>query len=259
LEKNLDFVTDPRTGTKYHPGVTEAIAEVFGVVRQENGFWCVERSGEEWRHPVFQSSNLEIPTHLQHAVETPYGTFNGYDFFQLRDVFVAYPIDDSCWFQNRLVESSLEGLVLLLDAIGRIDKEGPARLIESRNGFNIVSFGGKGWVVDQAVGKVDFRDEEQLRSLVASGQLIETPTLGHAKATLESKVVCGDLARMESRQLSLMQRLAECERSQASIMQRLAECERSQASLMQRLAERDRPWWRRILGSAVKSVASGNT
>jgi predicted O-methyltransferase YrrM len=92
LQKDTDFVVDPRTGVRYHPGVTESIAVMFDGVWQEQGLWCVQCSGEEWNIPAFPVSNLEIPTHLQHAVEIPYGQFNGYELFQLGDEFVAYPM-----------------------------------------------------------------------------------------------------------------------------------------------------------------------
>ena len=51
---------------------------------------------------------------------------------------MAYPVGDTYWFQNRLVESSLEELVLLLDAIERIDKQSTPRIVESKHGFNIL-------------------------------------------------------------------------------------------------------------------------
>ena len=197
LEKDLDFVADPRSGIKYHPGVTEAIAAVFNDVWRKHGFWCVERSGEQWSAPAFQEGHLEIPTHLQHAVEIPYGAFKGYECFQLGDGFVAYPIDDIHWFQNRIVESSIEELVLLLDAIERIDKQNPPRIIESRHGFNIVSYRGKSWVLDQSVGNVDFRDEEQLRGLAASGHLLEVGSVGEAKAATDQMLNEARLAKLE--------------------------------------------------------------
>ena len=189
LEKFLDFVADPRSGIKYHPGVTEAITVAFNDVWQKYGFWCVERSGEQWIAPVFQAGHLEIPTHLQHAVEIPYGVFKGYECFQLGDGFVAYPIDDIHWFQNRIEERSIEELVLLLDVIEQIDenKQSTPRIIESRHGFNIVSYRGKSWVLDQSVGKVDFHDEEQLQRLGASGQLLEARTIGEAMAAIDNK------------------------------------------------------------------------
>ena len=62
----------------------------------------------------------------------------------------------------------------------RIDKQSLPRIIESRHGFNIVSYRGKSWVLDQSVGNVDFRDEEQLRRLAISGQLLESQSVGEA-------------------------------------------------------------------------------
>ena len=200
LEKSLDFVADPRSGIKYHPGVTEAIAAVFNDVWQKYGFWCVERTGAKWSAPVFQEGHLEIPTHLQHAVEIPYGVFKGYECFQLGDGFVAYPIDDIHWFQNRIEERSIEELVLLLDVIEQIDKnkQSAPRIIESRHGFNIVSYRGKSWVLDQSVGKVDFRDEEQLRRLSASGQLPEAGSVVEAKAKIDQMCNESRLAKLEA-------------------------------------------------------------
>jgi predicted O-methyltransferase YrrM len=185
LEKNADFVVDPRTGTRYHPGVTEAIAKTFSGVWQEYGLWCVVRSGDQSSIPNFRSGNLEIPIHVQHAVEIPYGQFNGYEIFQLGDGFVAYPMASPHWFQNRIACYSMEELVLLLDAIEHIDQAHGPRLVESRDGFNVVSFKGKNWVVDQSVGNIDFRDPEQLRRLAANGRLVETKTMGEARAAID--------------------------------------------------------------------------
>jgi predicted O-methyltransferase YrrM len=185
LMKDTDFVVDPRTGCSYHPGVTEAIAAVFEDVWREYGFWCVERSGAQWSIPNFQASNLEIPPHLKHAVEIPYGVFNGYEIFQLGEEFVAYPMSSPYWFQNRIVGSSIEEVVVVLDAIERIDEVGAPRIVESRSGFNILSYKGKSWVVNQSVGNVDFRDQEQLRSLAASGRILEAENMDEAKATVD--------------------------------------------------------------------------
>lgn len=185
LEKNTDFVVDPRTGVSYHPGVTEAMAGMFEGVWHEHGLWCVERSGEQWSVPDFRSGNLEIPTHLQHAVEIPYGVFKGYEVFQLGEGFVAYPMANQHWFQNRISSSSMEELVLLVDAIEHIAETSAPRLMESRGGFNIVSYKGKRWVVDQSVGLMDFRDEEQLRRLAAGGRLFEMESMSQARTAID--------------------------------------------------------------------------
>jgi predicted O-methyltransferase YrrM len=185
LGQDADFVVDPRTGVSYHPGVTEAIAGMFDNVWQEHGLWCVKRSDDQWSVPDFRAGDLEIPTHLQHAVEIPYGVLKGYEFFQLGEGFVAYPMASPNWFQHRIVGSSIEELVSLLDAIEHIDQVRGPRIVESRSGFNIVNYEGKSWVVDQSVGSVDFRDKEQLKQLAACCQILEMETIGEARAAID--------------------------------------------------------------------------
>lgn len=185
LIKGTDFVVDPRTGFSYHPGVTEAIAAMFDNVWQRYGLWGVERLGEQWSIPSFQVSGLEIPSHLQHAVEIPYGAFNGYGVFQIGEDFVAYPTASPYWFQNRIVGSSIEEVVMILDAIECIDEVGAPRIAESRNGCNIVKYKGKSWVVGQSVGNVDFCNQEQLRRLVNSELIFEVKTLEEARVAAD--------------------------------------------------------------------------
>ncbi|MBX3328789.1 MAG: class I SAM-dependent methyltransferase [Nitrospira sp.] len=181
LGKDTDFVVDPRTGASYHPGVTEAIATVFNDVWQEHGLWCVKRSGELWSIPDFQVSNLEIPTHLQHAVEIPYGLFNGYELFRQGDGFVAYPMASPHWFQNRIVCSSIEELALLLDAIERIDQARAPRIVESRDSFNIVSYKGRYWAISKSLGPTElFRERLGERDLAPL--LFSADTLDEVKA-----------------------------------------------------------------------------
>ncbi|MEO7859200.1 MAG: putative sugar O-methyltransferase [Nitrospirales bacterium] len=59
------------------------------------------------------------------------------------------------------------------------------RLVESRDGFNIVSYKGKNWVIDQSAGNTDFRDQEQLKRLASSGRLVEMETLDEARAAAD--------------------------------------------------------------------------
>jgi hypothetical protein len=52
-------------------------------------------------------------------------------------------------------------------------------------------------VLDPSVGKVDFRDEEQLRRLAASGQLLEAGSVGEAKAATDQMRNEARLAKLE--------------------------------------------------------------
>jgi predicted O-methyltransferase YrrM len=40
-----DYVPDPKTGIRFHPGVTLAVGEAFGRVSEVAGFWAVQRTG----------------------------------------------------------------------------------------------------------------------------------------------------------------------------------------------------------------------
>lgn len=185
LGKGADFVTDPKTGVRYHPGVTEIIAEAFDKVWKENGLWCVQHSQEEWIVPDVPLDGMDIPNHLQHAVEIPYGLFKGYEIYGLGDQFVAYPVGSPLWFQNRIVNASLEELILLLDGISATDESFAPEIVGSKYGFNIIRYRGKGWVVAQSAGPVQFSNAEQLLQLVANGQLIETDSIERAKRIVE--------------------------------------------------------------------------
>ena len=164
VTRDVDFVPDPRSGDFYHPGVTEAVSAAFGELWHDKGLWCVKRSGREWYAPVVPLKDLDIPAHLQHAVEIPYGVFKGYELFRLGDRFVAYPVGQPFWFQNRLMQRSLEDLVLMIDAIDCMDRnttlrkaDCPELVLEGYCGFNIVRHNDRWYGFDQALGPMDIR------------------------------------------------------------------------------------------------------
>lgn len=162
LMKDVDFVPDPRSGACYHPGVTEAVCSAFGEVWHEKGLWCVKDSESGWNVPVVPAIDLDIPAHLQHAVEIPYGVFKGYELFQLGERFVAYPVSHPRWFQNRLTQESLEDLVLMIDGIDCIDRSavmGRTELVEEGYcGFNVVRHDAFWYGFDQSLGDITIRD-----------------------------------------------------------------------------------------------------
>jgi carbamoyltransferase len=80
----------------------------------------------------------------------------------------------------------------------RKDEVSSPHVVESRNGFNIVSYKGKSWVVDQSVGRVDFLDQEQLQCLVADGVVIEVETLSEARTLVDKKIITEPTAGVEN-------------------------------------------------------------
>lgn len=193
LVHDIDFVADPLSKTGYHPGVTEAIATMFDNVRMEQGFWCVEYSDTRWGAPTFSMPPLEIPKHLAHAVEIPYGTVGDYELFQLGDGFVAYPISDIHWFQHRILLSSIEELLFLLDAIERQNRT--PKIVKTYRGFNILKYQKKVWALDRAVGEVDFRNEKTLMEIAASGHLFEADSISAACSAVDKRSQGGHVTR----------------------------------------------------------------
>lgn len=64
---DVDYLADPKTGARYHPGVTAAVGERFGTVSCWQGFWAVRRNGSGWENvELFQLPGVElkVPEHL---------------------------------------------------------------------------------------------------------------------------------------------------------------------------------------------------
>ncbi len=54
-----DFIKDEKLNRNYHPGVTLAVAEIFGEVSVWGGFWAMQKHGNEWR----KISMIDMPVH----------------------------------------------------------------------------------------------------------------------------------------------------------------------------------------------------
>ncbi len=62
----VDFIPDPVSGTRYHPGVTRAVHELIGPVSSRAGFWAVRKRGQALGQvdlPDLEAA--EIPPHLR--------------------------------------------------------------------------------------------------------------------------------------------------------------------------------------------------
>ncbi len=66
VNKERDFICDPRTGQWFHPGVTLAVSESIGGVASWDGFWAVQKSGGAWKKFELESDNsqIELPSQL---------------------------------------------------------------------------------------------------------------------------------------------------------------------------------------------------
>jgi predicted O-methyltransferase YrrM len=59
-----DFIKDPLTNRNYHPGVTLAVAEIFGEVSMWGGFWAMQKTGNEWKKISLKNMPVHYPDHF---------------------------------------------------------------------------------------------------------------------------------------------------------------------------------------------------
>ena len=62
--KKTNYVKDPKTGIRYHPGVTLAVNECFGAVSQFRGFWAMQKSGKKFEEVSLKSATGILPKHF---------------------------------------------------------------------------------------------------------------------------------------------------------------------------------------------------
>ncbi len=60
----LDFIKDPKTGRNFHPGVTLAVAEIFGKVSMWGGFWAIQKVGDTWQTISLKGMPVIYPAHF---------------------------------------------------------------------------------------------------------------------------------------------------------------------------------------------------
>ncbi len=59
-----DFITDPKTTKNFHPGVTLAVHEIFGIVNSWGGFWAIQKKGKNWQNISLKDIPVTYPKHF---------------------------------------------------------------------------------------------------------------------------------------------------------------------------------------------------
>lgn len=54
----------PASETRFFPGVTAAVGEVFGKVPASEGFWAVRKNGDSWDPVTFDDIEIDVPEHF---------------------------------------------------------------------------------------------------------------------------------------------------------------------------------------------------
>lgn len=66
-ESETDFIKDKKHNRNYHPGVTLAVAEIFGDVSVWGGFWAMQKMGAGWKKISLKEFPVHYPEHFPDA------------------------------------------------------------------------------------------------------------------------------------------------------------------------------------------------
>lgn len=64
LHADRDMVTDPTSARNYHPGVTLAVADVFGQVSSWGGYWAMQKHRDSWKRFTLKGMPVVYPDHF---------------------------------------------------------------------------------------------------------------------------------------------------------------------------------------------------
>jgi tetratricopeptide (TPR) repeat protein len=64
-----DYVMDPKTQSKYHPGVSLAVGEFFGEVSAWEGFWAMRKRNGRWEKVELHTTTVRPPPVPEHLTE----------------------------------------------------------------------------------------------------------------------------------------------------------------------------------------------
>ena len=118
IASQIDYALSPKAQQYYHPGVTEGVAEAFGLAANYEGFWAVERQGAGWVPASLDDAHAALPQHIRDALDehvSLVGEVGAFNIVPAGDRFVAVsrtlgPVD---LFTERLGERNLEPIVLV--------------------------------------------------------------------------------------------------------------------------------------------------
>jgi predicted O-methyltransferase YrrM len=182
LSDNVDFTEDPSSGTSYHPGVSQAIADAFGEVSVWDGLWAVRRTRMGFETINHLEYEPQIPEHLNAgemaALAELVRSELGFNIIRSQGSYIAcrqslgvvdfsLPLDvltQAHASSDFFVTATLEDALLRLCGLtisrlrSEIEAETSVELVESHLGFNIVCTRGHYAACRQSLGPVDFSD-----------------------------------------------------------------------------------------------------
>ena len=61
----VDKYMDQKSGIVFHPGVTQAVEEIFGTVSSWSGFWAIQKVNGDWRKISLMGMPPNIPRYIK--------------------------------------------------------------------------------------------------------------------------------------------------------------------------------------------------
>jgi predicted O-methyltransferase YrrM len=100
LDEKKDVSVGTQSKAAYHPGVTQAVAELFSDVSAWEGFWATRRMGGAWEKVNLDISGISVPGHLK-GLPVFMEVYNQYNLFAVGERVLAIrqrlgPIDLAC-------------------------------------------------------------------------------------------------------------------------------------------------------------------
>jgi predicted O-methyltransferase YrrM/tetratricopeptide (TPR) repeat protein len=177
LEKGLDAAMDPVRKVVYHPGVTQAVADVFSYVATWEGFWCVRKQGSAFQLPDLSEFTICIPDHVRDRTKEMeialIREHKKYNIIRRGDEFFALQqsLGDLRLFEEALGNTELPPVLFRgsseEEIAGRIDSlapeapygenkqdNAPLVLVREHNGYNIIKRGDGFFAIQQSLGNI---------------------------------------------------------------------------------------------------------
>jgi predicted O-methyltransferase YrrM len=148
LASGRDYAWSSRAEAYYHPGVTEAVAELVGDVSSWEGMWAARRVGGTWGRIELPAGDRRLPAHIVEAL------------------------------QGEEEAGPSEGAE-------RSTPAPPRLVLQGFHGFNLVEYGGRVHAVHQALGRLDLTDFDGTAAH-AAGRYFVADSIVDAKRQIEA-------------------------------------------------------------------------
>ena len=205
-----DYIPAGANGLCYHPGVTLAVGTELGPVGVWDGFWAIQRSGEQWIPVPLDMSRSTLPRHVASAVIRQEGEMPGYHlissgrrYFGLAkdlgplDIAIEMLQEDDLpplIFSGATLEEvrqkidrSLGMLTVKMVKDRDLDLYPTPVLVGSHRGFNLVRFKTDCYGLRQSLGPVDASiGNDQIEAQYAREDAVRGDSLESVKAQIDA-------------------------------------------------------------------------